>query len=181
MKNFLKFCICEIINILIIFDALYCGVSIFFLIVGIFQEWKMIVFSCALTLLFTIIAYLKNRDYFEQLYVKVCMSYKIRDEYKNFVEIKKIINTYEFNGELDVKQNIAVIQASIERDKSNSVFWSAILTACSVILGIIYGKDILTNWYMVIYLILFIVYMKIGMNIPRNSFISKVLDTFAED
>ncbi|MGN0338405.1 MAG: hypothetical protein ACI4EE_13010 [Lachnospiraceae bacterium] len=181
MKKFLNFCICEIMSVLLVFDTIFCALGVIFLFAGSMPIWMIVLLSGALTVLSTIVIYLHNKDYFEQLYNKVCRSYKGRDDYKNFVEIKEIIMTYEFNGKKDVKRNVAVIQASIERDNAFTVFWSALLTIFGVILGIVYGKDSYSYWYTTMYLILFAVYLKMGRNIPRNSFIKKVLDTIVDE
>lgn len=178
MKNFLKFCVSMITDIFVLFTFSMIAVEIFFVICGIYSMWALLLISIALTVIMTIYVYSKNKDYFEQLYTMVCMTYKIGDEYKIYTKIKKIILTYKFNDKVDVKQNISVIQAALERDNAHSIFYSALLTIFGVILGVVNGEDSLLNMEMiVVYLMLIVMYINAGRTIPRNSFIKKVIDT----
>lgn len=178
VKNFFKFCWCEIMGILVVFTALFFGVTLFFAFLGVPRIWMILLTSVTLLVVTIVVAYKKNKNYFEQLYTIVCMNYKIRDEYKNYVEIKDIILKYRFDGKVDVKRNIAVVQAAIERDKAYSIFWSALLTVFGVLLGAGYGDNSLLSMEIsMMYLILILMYMEVGRVIPRNSFIKKVLDS----
>ena len=174
MKKFLKYCLFEVMEINILFVINFTVAEFIFFRAGIIT---VLIVSTGLTVGITIYTYRKNNDYFEQLYVKACMGYKIRDEYKNYIEIRETILTYQFNGQLNIKQNIEVLQAAIEKDKAYSLICSALLTVYGVMFGVIYGHDELMNMQMIIvYLILFLTYMEASRRIPKNTFIKKVAD-----
>ena len=178
MKKFFKFCWYEKSKILVLFVANLFVAEYLFEIFKIFKIVPMVLLAIALTFGIIVYGYLNNKDYFKRLYVKVCIEYKIRDEYKNYSEIKKIIETYMFEGQLNVKQNIAVIEAAIEKEKAFNIFYSALLTICGAIIGVVYGENIFINLQMmIIYVLLFLIYYIVGSNIPRSAFIRMVIDS----
>lgn len=178
MKKFFKFCWYKKSELLVLFVANLFVAEYLFEIFKIFKIVPMVLVAIVLTFGIIVYGYLNNKDYFKRLYVKVCIEYKIRDEYKNYSEIKKIIETYMLEGQLNVKQNIAVIESAIEKEKAFNIFNSALLTICGAIIGVVYGENIFINLQMmIIYVLLFLMYYVVGSNIPRSAFIRKVIDS----
>ena len=77
-----------------------------------------------------------------------------------------------------LKQAMMRFLAAIEKEKAFNIFYSALLTICGAIIGVVYGENIFINLQMmIIYVLLFLIYYIVGSNIPRSAFIRKVIDS----
>ena len=177
MKKFLKYCINQIMQIAVLFAVILFAVQLIYCSFVGNSILPVYLISIAVFIVTIIYAYRKDKDYFERLYFKVATEYKIRDDYTNYVAMRDAVISYNYKGKVDIKQNIEVIQASLDRDQAYNIYWSVLLTAVGVLAGILQGKNMLDNFYAVtIYLLTLVVYMLSAIKIPRNSFIKKVVE-----
>ncbi len=78
---------------------------------------------------------------------------------------------------MNIKQNIALIQASIEKDKAYNKLWYAILTITGVLLGVAWGStEDVKIMISIFFLIVFWLYLKQGNRMPIIAFIEKVIE-----
>ncbi len=99
MRNFIEYCKYEMSYIIIYFIILIFSLILipiyfiteFFPNVVLMWSWLGIgfVISIIITLWKLINSYKKNRDYLNQLYIKICLEYENRDRYINYLNIKK--------------------------------------------------------------------------------------------
>lgn len=177
IKEFLKFCRYEFMGVMVLFTVvLYC-IQIILSLFGRLNIWCVYLIAIIISVIIMAFSYKKNEDYFEQLYVKVCMEYKTRDDYKNYVAIKDVVVSYNFKGKVDIQQNIVAIQACLDRDQAYSIYWSVLLTAAGVFVGFLSKSYDLPRIYAITtYFMILLVYMQSARRSPRNTFIKKVIE-----
>lgn len=192
MKDFLKLCRYEFESIVILFFmgmyVLYIPMCFLFALLqtaGINSVIATIIGSAIFTIVFMIYYFMHNNDYFERLYNIVCIKYKEGDQYRNFEKIQKEIFLYEYGGKIDIRKNAEVVKASVERDKAANVFYAAVATIFGTLVGSIakmgIGKDFFTLNIMFAYLIVILMYVIIGTNMPKKYFIQSAVESVEKE
>lgn len=134
------------------------------------------VITILLSIIISIIDYTKRKETVTGLCFQVVKKYRIRDQYERFLAIKKCIETYEKYNKHNVKRNIYVVEASLERDQAYSVVFPILIT---VITAIFVEKEILpitSPFTMFLITVVILSVVEIVCIIPRNAFIKKVLE-----
>lgn len=140
-----------------------------------------IILMFAITFVFSLfiafIDYRKKKELTKGICFKVLEKYEIKEQYARFLAIKKCIENYKIEGKkCNIKENVYVIEASIERDQAYSVVFPLMMT---IIIALFIDKETIPMyspiWMIMISLMAFAVIELVHI-IPRNAFIKKVVE-----
>lgn len=165
--------------------ALYVLITIDFVVSdryleqGIYRSlhiWETFVISIILALIISVFHYIKHKKTYQGICFQVIEKYAIKDQYERFMAIKECIEKYEYLGKRNLKRNVYVIEASIERDQTYSVVFPIMITVVS---ALFIEKEIIPITSPVVMLLISLLVLKVVEMlsiIPRNAFIKKVVE-----
>lgn len=142
-----------------------------------------IIFSLTIIISFVVslIDYIKRKEVAKGICYQVLEKCAIRDQYERFLAIKKCIETYKRHGKCNIRRNIYVIEASIERDQAYTVVFPLIIT---IVTALFIEKEIisiLSPVSLMLFSFLVLSVKEIITIIPRNAFIKKVVECIRKE
>lgn len=136
-------------------------------------------------LLIVIGHYCYQKDIRDGLWVSVMEQCLIKEDYKKFSEIKKCIKNYipvdDEQGAPDIITNINVVEAAIEREKTQSIIAPISITAYMALFFEDNSISLGIGFSLFLILGVMVILLELSEAMPRNAFIKKVVTSMKEE
>lgn len=160
-----------------VISRIYIEEGIYIKIYGV----ELFVISIISAIVMALLDYIKRKEIAKGICFQVIEKYGIRDQYERFLAVKKCIESFEKNGKRNIRRNVYVIEASIERDQAYSVVFPLIITITTAIFIEKELISITSPVSMIMITLVALSVVEIVSIIPRNAFIKKVVECIKKE
>lgn len=139
------------------------------------------VISIILAFIISLVDYALRKKIIEGICFQVIEEYSIKEQYERFLAIKKCIERFKYQNRCNLKRNVYVIEAAIERDQTYSIVFPLMIT---ILTTLFIEKEIIpitSPIAMIMITLLVLVVLDIIFIIPRNAFIKKVIECIKKE